>query len=197
MLHSNLSQNLISETFAQTTSKSLVALVSSSLQVDFIWLLLCNIGKLHNKHVIAYMTSNSIIKFWWKKYTNLWDWTSLVLFYLIIALVLCQHRPEHSLGISLKLHKIINQNKAIAYTYMKYDKFWSIFYRTLIWAQSSFFWTVEWFINIYYYCLVVTAYHNENPKRPLIIKETFWQMRTSQLVSYWFCVVYLCSVQDQ
>ena len=37
--------------------------------------------------------------------------------------ILCQHRPEHSLGISLKLDKIINQNKAIAYTYMKYDKF--------------------------------------------------------------------------
>ena len=107
--------------------------------------------------------------------------------------ILCQHRPEHSLGISLKLHKIINENKAIAYTYMKYDKFWSIFFRTLIWAQSSFFWTVEWFIFIYYYCLVVTANHNENPKRPLIIKETFWQMRTSQLVSYWFCVVYTWS----
>ena len=51
---------------------------------------------------------------------------------------------------------------------------------------------------IYHYGLVVTAYHhNENPKRPLIIKETFWQMRTSQLVSYWFCVVYMHSVQDQ
>ena len=37
--------------------------------------------------------------------------------------ILCQHKPVHSLGINLKLHKIINQNKAIAYTYMKYDKF--------------------------------------------------------------------------
>jgi len=60
--------NLISETFAKATSNSL-ALVSSSLQVDFIWLLLCNIGKLHNKHVIACMTSNSIsnILVWTKK----------------------------------------------------------------------------------------------------------------------------------
>ena len=39
---------------------------------------------------------------------------------------LCQHRPGHSLGKNIKLHKMKNEKSTWVFLYIKYSKFWSV-----------------------------------------------------------------------